>query len=137
MMKNLKILSLGISVIMVVLIFVFLAISLKQKNSQAVFYPINGKKYSLLVADNSEEWTKGLMNYRRLDKADGMIFIFPDEKERTFWNKNTYLNLQVYWIKGDKVVGKSLLPSIEKSQKIVLISSPVPVDKVVELVEKK
>ncbi len=136
-MKRLKISRLGISIIVVaLLVFIFLAIYSKQKNPKAISYVMNGKKYSLLVADDDEEWKQGLMNYRRLNQVDGMIFIFPDEKKRTFWNKNTYLNLQVYWIKDDKVVGRDPLPSIEKSRGIVLISSPVPVDKVVELVER-
>ena len=36
-----------------------------------------------------------------------MIFIFPDKERQTFWNKNTYLDLDIYWMNDDKVVGKS------------------------------
>jgi len=69
-----------------------------------------------------------------LKGADGMIFIFPEKDFRSFWNENTYLDLDVYWIDGDKVVGKSYLPSIEKSKEIVTIDSSGSVDKVVEIV---
>ncbi len=89
--------------------------------------------YKLLVADNPEKWKKGLMNFRKLDGVDGMIFIFPDKQYRTFWNGDTFMNLDLYWIDGDKVVGKSFLPSIEKSKEIINVYSPKEVNKVVEL----
>lgn len=91
------------------------------------------KTYKLLVADTPEKWTKGLMNYRKLEGVDGMIFLFQDRQLRTFWNNNTFLDLDLYWIDGDKVVAKSYLPSIEKSKEIVIVNSPQPADKVIEL----
>ncbi len=98
-------------------------------------YIIEGKVYRLLAARTPAEWSQGLMNIRHLDKKEGMIFLFPDKKVRTFWNKNTYLNLEVIWMDGDRVVGRDLLPSIEKSKEVVTVRSPMPVDKVVELVK--
>lgn len=100
-------------------------------------YQLNGKKYQLLKAITPQEWQKGLMFYKskkELKGADGMIFIFPDNQVRSFWNINTYLDLDVYWLNDDNIVGKSYLPSIEKSKKIFIISSPKKVNKVVELV---
>lgn len=97
-------------------------------------YTINDKKYRFLIADSQDEWEKGLMSVRKLDNADGMIFIFPDKQTRTFWNKNTYLDLDVYWIEDDKIAGKDYLPSISKSKEVVVIRSKVGVDKVVEIV---
>jgi uncharacterized membrane protein (UPF0127 family) len=109
-------------------------------NDLTKVYEIENKKYCLLTASNQEQWTKGLMNYwdkKELNGADGMIFIFPDKQKREFWNKNTYLDLNIYWLDGNKVVGKDLLPSIEKSKKIITVSSLVAVDKVIELYLKK
>lgn len=99
-------------------------------------YSLEGKSRKLLVADTSEKWERGLMNYRSLPGVDGMIFIFPKKEYRNFWNENTFLNLDVYWLSGDIVVGKSNLPSIEKAQETVIIKSPKEVDKVIELVVK-
>jgi uncharacterized membrane protein (UPF0127 family) len=75
--------------------------------------------------------------YRRNIETDGMIFFFPEKQVRTFWNRNTYLDLDVYWLDGDKVVGKEYLPSIEKSGRTVTILSPKPVDRVIEVVVRK
>lgn len=104
-----------------------------QKNSDVIHYGIDGMMRRLLVADNPQSWGKGLMDRQELDNAEGMIFVFPDKKIRTFWNQNTYLDLDIYWLDGDRVVGTSFLPSIEKSKKVVRVTSPEPVDKVIEL----
>ena len=101
-----------------------------------ISYSIEGKTYRLLVAKTKDEHQKGLMFCRSkkdLKGAEGMIFIFDNKDFRIFWNKNTFLDLDVYWIDGDRVVGKDFLPSIEKTKEIFTITSPKPVDKVVEL----
>ena len=77
---------------------------------------IDGKVYKLLVANNEIEHTNGLMNVRKLNNADGMVFLFDKSSIRTFWNQNTLVDLDVYWMDGDAVVGHDLLPSIEKTK---------------------
>ena len=42
-------------------------------------------------------------NKEDIGGLDGMLFQFPDKKIRTFWNKNTVSNLDLYWIDGDKL----------------------------------
>ncbi|OGK16701.1 hypothetical protein A2774_00170 [Candidatus Roizmanbacteria bacterium RIFCSPHIGHO2_01_FULL_39_12c] len=108
----------------------------KYKVFKKIFYKLEDKNLRLLVADTPEKWQKGLMYFRTLEGVDGMIFIFPDSEIRTFWNKNTYMDLDIYWINGDKVVGKNYLPSIEQSKRIVTVSSPEPADKVIEIPER-
>jgi len=105
------------------------------QNNQAKKYSINNKNYCLLIADNQDEWEKGLMFYKKPLDFDGMIFIFPDKRVRSFWNKNTYLDLDLYWMDGETVVGKSYLPSISKSKKIVTVNSNEKVNRVVEIIE--
>lgn len=117
-------------------IILFFVLQLR-KNKDFIYYKINKKTYKLLIADKKEKWQKGLMFYKNkkeLNGADGMIFIFPDKDYRTFWNKNTYLDLDVYWINDDRVVGKDYLPSIIKTKEIFTINSKEKVDKVIELV---
>ncbi len=88
----------------------------------------------LLVADTPEKHERGLMHRRSLVGYDGMVFLYKDKAVRHFWNKNTYLELYVYWIEGDKLVGKSYLPPEDKAG-TVIVSSPKPVDTVVELLK--
>ncbi len=88
----------------------------------------------LLVADTPEKHEKGLMHIRFLKGYDGMVFLYKDKALRHFWNKNTHLDLYVYWIDGERLVGRSYLPPEEKAG-IVIVSSPEPVDTVVELLK--
>jgi uncharacterized membrane protein (UPF0127 family) len=114
----------------------FVTIDKRWKDYKVVKYSLKNKQYKFLVADTSEKWVKGLMDVRKLDNLDGMIFMFPSAEPKSFWNENTYVDLDIYWIKKGKVVGQSFLPSIEKSKSRVIISSPEPVDTVIEFVKK-
>lgn len=106
------------------------------KDLQIIDYMLENKKMKLLVADTETKWEKGLMYYRTLEGVDGMIFIFPAKEPKAFWNKNTLMDLDLYWIDGKKVIGKSYLPSIEKSKEIIVVRSKGPVDKVIEVQRK-
>jgi len=122
--------------ILITLLFLVLAIIFNNLNKQeTIDYKIKDKTYKLLIADSANEWERGLMNVKKLENAQGMLFIFPDKKPRVFWNKGTHLDLDVYWIFDDRVVGRDFLPSINKSNRVVYVSSPVPVNKVVELIK--
>ncbi len=125
--------------IVIFFLIIFFALSLFQiilTFTSTTTYILNGKKYRLLVADTPQKREKGLMYVRNLRGIDGMIFIYQDSEIRGFWNKNTYLDLDLYWINDGKVVGETFLPSIDKSKKIVRFFSPVPVNKVIELKTK-
>ncbi len=48
----------------------------------------------------------GLMYRKEMPKDRGMLFVFPDETERSFWMKNTYLELDIVYLNSNKrVVG--------------------------------
>ncbi|MCS7228297.1 MAG: DUF192 domain-containing protein [Endomicrobia bacterium] len=100
-------------------------------------YNLEGKTWRLYVADTPKKWQRGLMYYKKKPyNIDGMIFYFPFPSYRTFYNKNTYLDLELYWIKGSSVVGKNFLPSIKRSGGVVVyVNSPQEVDTVVELIK--
>ncbi len=126
-----------IGVIAVVAIIIFFLFSGHEKSFgefEVKEYEIENKSHRLLVADTPAKWEKGLMFYRKLNGATGMIFEFPDTTTRTFWNKNTFMDLDIYWMNGDTVVGKDFLPSIESSREIVTVSSPEPANRVIEFV---
>ncbi len=95
---------------------------------------IEDTEYTLVVADTPERWQQGLMYVRKPVSYDGMIFIFPEATMQSFWNKNTFEDLTIYWMHGAKVLGKSELPSIERSGEYT-VNSPVPADTVVEIIK--
>lgn len=107
---------------------------MKQANLPTTEYILENEKKILYVADTPSQKAKGLMNFRNLPSGiDGMIFIYSSPQTLSFWNKNTYMDLKVYWIRDKKVVGIGYLPSIEKTNTLTIIHSPGQVDTVIEI----
>ena len=123
-----------ISFILVIITYYFVFKNDNCQNKQAKKYLIDNKNYCLLTAKNQEQWEKGLMFYKKPVDFDGMIFIFPEKEIKSFWNKSTYLDLDIYWMEEDKVIGKNYLPSILKSKEIIVVKSGGKVDQVVEII---
>ncbi len=106
------------------------------KDYKLIKYSLNGKSYRLLVADTNTKRMKGLMYAKELKGADGMIFNFDTKANQSFWNQNTHLDLDVYWVDHETAVGYEHLPPIDKKG-LTIINSPKPVDTVIEIVRKK
>lgn len=105
----------------------------RQKNFENI--KIEGKMYKLRTAKRSTEWAQGLMFVKKPVDYDGMIFYFPDKQVRSFWNMNTLVDLDIYWMRDGKVIEKSKLPSVTRSQKTVVITSPKDINQVVEIIK--
>ena len=67
--------------------------------NQIVIYTGAGKvKINVEYAQTPEKRMSGLMNRPALSKFSGMFFIFPDEKIREFWMKDTLIPLEIIFI---------------------------------------
>ena len=60
----------------------------------------NTGNLSVYIADTPDKRRAGLMNVTNLDK-DGMIFVYGDSRNRTFWMKNTYIPLYMYFLNSE------------------------------------
>ncbi len=58
-------------------------------------------KFMVEIAASEAEQNKGLMFRRSLDADKGMLFIYKDDKVRYMWMKNTYISLDMLFIKAD------------------------------------
>jgi uncharacterized protein len=56
-----------------------------------------GQKYTLFVANTPSKQRLGLSKIKSLPKNQGMIFIYQDEKSRTFTMKNTNIPLMMFF----------------------------------------
>ena len=50
------------------------------------------------LAVSASEKQLGLMYRKQLGETEGMLFIFPDESLRSFWMKNTYVELDIIFL---------------------------------------
>jgi len=82
---------------------------------------INNNCFYVELAETQEERSRGLMYRETLDKDKGMLFIFDEEKEHSFWMKNTLIPLDIIWINKDKEVvdiKKNVQPCVEEKCEI-------------------
>lgn len=58
------------------------------------------------IASTPAELERGLMYRKSLDDGRGMLFVFAEETEHSFWMKNTLIPLDMIWIGADRrIVG--------------------------------
>ena len=99
-------------------------------------FSIEGKNLRVFVATSSIQRQQGLMFVKHVPRhIDGMLFVFPDAAVQSFWNKNTFLDLDMLWIRDTAVVKKTFLPAVQKNG-LVIQSSDVSVNRVLELFQR-
>jgi uncharacterized membrane protein (UPF0127 family) len=57
--------------------------------------------FSVEIATTEEEKTTGLMYRKELADGKGMLFDFSPEQEVSMWMKNTYISLDMIFIRAD------------------------------------
>jgi uncharacterized membrane protein (UPF0127 family) len=57
--------------------------------------------FSVEMATTEEEKTTGLMYRKELAEGKGMLFDFAPEQEVSMWMKNTYISLDMIFIRAD------------------------------------
>jgi uncharacterized membrane protein (UPF0127 family) len=88
--------------------------------------------FAVELALTPEEQAKGLMFRRELPEGQGMLFDFGDDGLREFWMKNTYIPLDMIFIRGDGRIAKIAEHTAPLSE--ARISSDRPVRAVLEVI---
>ena len=58
----------------------------------------NSQELSIELADTVHKRSYGLMNREDMKSNSGMLFIWKDRQIRNFWMKNTYFNLDLFFL---------------------------------------
>lgn len=62
---------------------------------------INDKEYNVLVAETEEEKERGLQDVVELEPNEGMLFIYGEPQELSFWMHETEIPLDIIFIDED------------------------------------
>ncbi len=89
------------------------------------------RKIDIEVARTPDEQAKGLMFRTELGDTNGMLFPYSPPRELTMWMKNTYIPLDMVFIRPDGVVHRIEMRTEPLSEAI--ISSGAPAAAVLEL----
>jgi hypothetical protein len=58
-------------------------------------------RFTVEIADEPEEWRRGLMERPSLAPDAGMLFLFPEAAPRAFWMMNTLIPLDIVFIDAE------------------------------------
>ena len=82
---------------------------------------INNKNITVEVVAREEVRQKGLMDRRELAKDHGMLFVYAQERQLSFWMQNTYLPLSIAFIKANGLISE-IRPMKPLSEEIITSS---------------
>lgn len=81
--------------------------------------------FAVEVAITNEERAKGLMYRKDLPEGRGMLFDFKPDQEVSMWMKNTYISLDMIFIRGDGRIARIAENTTPLSESIIPSGGPV------------
>ena len=94
-------------------------------------HPQRTHTFDVWVADTPERSEQGLMFVSDLPETKGMVFVLAPTRVENMWMKNTYIELDMLFVRADGHVAKIIERAHPMSQDI--LTSGEPVTAVVEL----
>lgn len=86
---------------------------------------INKKELKIEIAETPSQHAYGLMNRSSLPDNQGMLFVFEEEDFRSFWMKNTFIDLSIAYIdKNRKIIEILDMKAVSSSLDVNLPSYP-------------
>ncbi len=75
--------------------------------------------FSVELAVTKAQQNKGMMFRDKIEPNTGMLFLFEDSSERAFWMKNTFIPLDIIFIREDGVIHNIAANAVPKSLKSI------------------
>jgi uncharacterized membrane protein (UPF0127 family) len=81
--------------------------------------------FEVEMAETPEEQEQGLMYRRELPDGKGMLFDMGEEKPAIFWMKNTYVSLDMIFIRADGTIASIAENTTPLSEARIYSNAPV------------
>ena len=88
-------------------------------------------RFDIYIAENDTQRARGLMHVRSLPESKGMIFIYDADRYMSMWMKNTFVPLDILFVRADGTVSSVAYDT--EPQSLRSISSLEPVRVVLEI----
>ncbi len=88
-------------------------------------------RFDVYLATSREQQIRGLMHVRQLPEFSGMLFSYSQPNLHSMWMKNTYISLDILFIREDGTI--SNIEADTEPLSLKSISSAEPVSYVLEL----
>ena len=82
-------------------------------------------RFDIYLALTREQQRRGLMWVRELPATTGMLFVYPADRYLSIWMKNTFISLDVLFVKQDGLVSSIFRDATPQSEKSMTASEPV------------
>lgn len=82
-------------------------------------------RFQVWIAADDRSRQRGLMHIRSLPADHGMLFLFEEPQYAAFWMKNTYLSLDLIFIRADGVVVNVVPNATPLSEEPIASAAPV------------
>ena len=99
-------------------------------------YKIAGTSIRVQVSDTIKTRMQGLSGREALAMDEGMLFIFPYSGKHGFWMKDMNFDLDIIWIRENRIVGVSenvKKPETKNMSDLETIYPPENIDSVLEV----
>ena len=91
-------------ILLILISLTYLLFFISENNQKQTQLCFRNDCFNVELSLTPKEREQGLMFRNYLEENKGMLFIFAEEEEYSFWMKNTLIFLDIIWLNKDKEV---------------------------------
>ncbi|MDX1403952.1 MAG: DUF192 domain-containing protein [Woeseiaceae bacterium] len=82
-------------------------------------------RFDVYLATSRAQQTRGLMFVRHLPELTGMLFVYPQQRLISMWMKNTYIPLDILFIRADGTIANIARNTVPLSLDSIVAIEPL------------